>query len=123
MSAFVINAVRFVNVGGVGTGKRAVIEALGPTSYDAAGSIIDLSSANTVLTGLNNEAAFTVVRGVAKLGVSPAASDRYSPSYIPAASGAPATGLVKLRDQNAASDAEPSGDLSGTTFIFEVIGT
>lgn len=124
MSAFTITSVRSVHVGGMGAQKRAVIECTGPASYDTNGSVIDLSSANTVLTGLNNESAFTAVRGVARLGVSPHASDKYMPAFVPGASGSPSTGTIKLRDLSAASDAEVASttDLSATTFVFEVCG-
>lgn len=124
MGTLTVTAVRSVNVGGVGTGKRAVIEATGPASYDTAGSIIDLSTANTVLTGLNNEAAFTHVRGVSVLGISPHGSDIYRPAFVPGASGGPALGKLKIRDLSAASDAEVTSttDLSGTTLVLEIVG-
>lgn len=123
MGAFTITAVKSVVVGGPGACKRAVIKCTGPASYDAGGSVIDMSSANTVLTGLNNEAAFATVFGMSRLAVSPATSDIYASTFTPGSSDAPATGTVKLRDLTATSDAEASGDLHTTTFTFEVFGT
>jgi hypothetical protein len=94
--------------------RRAVITAVGPASYDAGGSTIDLSS----LAG----GGFSKVYGVKLIGQPTAASDRYQLTFITAASYGAATGKLKVRDINAASDAEASGDLSAVTFVLEVTG-
>lgn len=125
MGTFTVTSVRSINVGSVGTGKRAVIEATGPASYDTGGSLIDLSSANAVLVALDSQASFTTVRGIAPIGVSPHGSDIYRPAFVPGASGGPALGKLKLRDLSAGSDAEVASttDLHTTTFVLEVFGT
>lgn len=57
------------------------------------------------------------------IGQPTAASDRYQPTFITAASYAAATGKLKIRDINATdSAAEASGDLSAVTLVLEVIG-
>jgi hypothetical protein len=96
-------------------GRRAVVTAVCPASYDAAGSTIDLSA----LTG----GGFTKVYGAVLIGQATAASDRYQPTFVPAAAYAAATGKLKIRDINAADGAaEASGDLSAVTLVLEVIG-
>lgn len=125
MSAFTITSVKMISVGGPGGCKRAIVRCTGTASYDTGGSVLNLSSSNTVLTGLNNEAAFTTVLGVVPVGVGTAASDVYRLQYVNAAADAPATGLLKARDLAAAADAEVGAatDLSATTWTFEVFGT
>lgn len=130
MGAFTITAVTGVHVGDMGRGKHVVLTATGPASYDTGGSAIDLSSANTVLTGLVNEAFFVRVTGLKLVGVSAAASDRYHCTYIPAALGAPATGLIKVRDLDTTGGGATDGviqvagatDLSAVVFTFEITG-
>lgn len=124
MSAFTITGVLGISGLGVGASKRVILSATGPTSYDAGGSVLNVSSGNATLTALRNgpDAAFTKVHGVRQIGVSPAASDRYHSTYVRAAEGAPATGVVKLRDMNTDDSAEPSGDLSTTTVFLEIVG-
>jgi hypothetical protein len=124
MSAFTVTAVKSVSVGGPGAQKRAIIQCTGTASYDTGGSVLDLSSANTTLTGFNNEAAFTLVHGLSVVNCGTAASDKYRFQYLGAAAFAPATGVIKARDLTAASDAEVSSttDLSATTWTFEVFG-
>lgn len=96
--------------------RKATLLLTLPASYDTGGSVIDLSA----VTG----GGFTKVYGLARLGVSPAASDKYHLSFVPAASYAAATPVVKIRDLSAASDAEVASttDLSGTTVVVEVTG-
>ena len=92
----------------------------GPTSYDAGGSVIDLSIATL---GVDN--GFAVVHGVSVLGVAAAASDRFQPTYVRAAAGAPSTGLLKVRDADdstAMSEVTAADNLSTHTFIVEVTG-
>jgi hypothetical protein len=93
--------------------KRAVIDTLGPASYDTGGSLIDLSATFP-----------SKVLGVTVIAVSPHASDKYYVTFIPGASDGPALGKLKIRDLSAASDAEVSSttDLSATTFRIEAIG-
>ena len=126
MSAFIIIGLLSLDPGnGVGAPKRAVLSATGTASYDTNGRLIDLSSVNTVLTGLDPMAAFNRVDAVNFCGVNPHGSDIYRPAYVRAASGAPATGTIKVRDLSAASDAEIASttDIHTTTFFLEVIGT
>ncbi len=132
MGTFTITAILSLVVGGAGVSqKRAIIQATGPASYDTNGSILDLSSANTTLTGLEALAAFTRVDAMQLCAVNPHASDKYLPRYVRAASGAPATGTVKVRNALTVTTGTPGSldevasttDLSGTTFTFEVVGT
>lgn len=120
MSAFTVNAtpVSFQNAGGQ---KRAVITATGPTSYDTNGSVIDLATTGLLATPHG----FVAVHGVTLVAVPVHGSDIYNARYVHAASYAPATGTVKVRDLTAASDAEIANatNLSTVTFVFEVIGT
>lgn len=123
MGAFTVTSVIGCATGDMGRGKSVVLTATGPASYDAGGSILDLSSANTVLTGFVSDAAFVRVTGLKQVGVGAAAADRYYCQYVPAAAGAPATGKVKVRDaDDATAMSEASGDLSTVTFTFEITG-
>ncbi|MBL0219656.1 MAG: hypothetical protein IPQ07_38050 [Myxococcales bacterium] len=125
MGSFTVTAVKSCSVGGPGGCKRAIIRATGPASYDTGGSVLDMSSANTVLTGLNNEAAFNAVQGVNVLGVGAAASDKYRPLFVPGSSDSPSTGVLKIRDlssTDSATEVAGSADLHGTTWTFEVFG-
>lgn len=125
MGAFTVTGVVGCATGDIGRGKSVVLTATGPASYDAAGSIIDLSSANTVLTGFVSDAAFVRVTGVKLVGIGAAASDRYFCTYVPAALGAPATGKVKVRDADdatAMSEVSAAADLSAVVFHFEITG-
>ena len=96
--------------------RRAVLLLTLPASYDTGGSALDLSA----LT----DGGFTKVHGLQVLSIA-AANDKYSLSFVPGSSYAPSTGLVKIRDLSAASDAEVSGatDLSAVTVTVEVVGT
>ena len=123
MGAFTITGVTACATGDMGRGKAVVITATGPASYDAGGSVIDLSSANTTLTTLLNEAAFVRVTGLKQVAIGAAAADRYYCQYVIASAGAPATGKIKVRDADAATAmSEASGDLSAVTFTFEITG-
>ena len=95
--------------------RKAVLLLTLPASYDTGGSVLDLSA----ITG----GGFTKVFGVSQLGIA-AANDKYRLSFVPAASYAAATPLVKIRDLSAASDAEGScaTDLSAVTVVVEVTG-
>lgn len=125
MSAFTVTAVKMIKVGGPGGCKQAIIRCTGTASYDTGGSVLNLSSSNTALLALNNEAYFTTVTGLAPVGVDTAASDKYRLQYVNAAADAPATGLIKARDLSAQPAAEVTSttDLSATTWTFEVFGT
>ena len=123
MGAFTVTSVVGCSTGDMGRGKSVVLTATGPASYDAGGSVIDLSSANTVLTGFVSDAAFVRVTGLKVVGIGAAAADRYFCTYVPAAAGAPATGKVKVRDaDDSTAMSEASGDLSTVTFTFEITG-
>ncbi len=126
MSAFTATSVLSVSSVGDGARKCVVLTATGPSSYDTAGSVLDLSSANTVLAALNNESIFVAVHSANLVGVAAAASDRYACTYVRATSGAPATGKFKIRDLGAAPtpavEVTSTTDLSAVVFIFEVVG-
>ena len=95
--------------------RTAVVTATAPASYDAGGSVIDLSALTS--------GGFTKVYGVDLIGQVTAASDRYQPTFIPAAAYAAATGKLKIRDINSTdAAAEASGDLSAVTLVLEVTG-
>lgn len=99
-------------------GRRAVIVITGSASYATGGDTIDLSA----LAG----GGFTKVHGVnfLAMGIGGAANDKYRLAYVPAAAYAPATGVLKIRDLSAASDAEVTAttDLSAVSWIAEVVG-
>lgn len=125
MSAFTVTAVKSVTVGSVGGMKRAIIQCTGTASYDTGGSVLNLSSTNTTLTGFNGEAFFTYVYGLSVVNVGTAASDKYRLQYLGAAAFAPATGVIKVRDLSAtdsATEVSSTTDLSATTWTFEVFG-
>jgi hypothetical protein len=93
--------------------KKAVVTVTGCTSYETGGSALDLSSIFK-----------SKVYGISRIGTDPHGSDKYALTYVPAASNAPATGKIKIRDLTAASDAEVTSttDLSATTWTLEVTG-
>lgn len=126
MSAITITSVLSITGTGVGAGKRVVVTATLPASYDTGGSTLDLSTGNDTLAALAHgpDAAMAKVHGVARIGVAAAAGDRYPVSYVRAALGAPATGKLKVRDLNDDGNAEVTSttDLSGTTVILEIVG-
>lgn len=103
--------------------RKAVITATGPSSYDTHGSTIDLSA----LTG----GGFTKVHGVTRVGVAAHGNDKYLMSFVPGSSYDPATGKLKVRNALTVTTGTPGSldevasttDLSGVTFILEVIGT
>lgn len=106
----------------VGNAKIAVVSCAGSSSYATGGDTLDLSSGSS---GFNNKFdAFAEVFAVTQVAIGAAADDIYDCKFVPAAAGAPATGLVKIRDLSAASDAEVSNatNLSGKTFYFLVVG-
>jgi hypothetical protein len=103
----------------LGSTKRVIMTAKGPASYDSGGSTLDLSD---TITALGGTLKFTKVYGLGLIAVSAHASSKYGVRYVPAAANAPATGKVKLDDLIQATPAEFTGDASGTTFTFEVIG-
>lgn len=125
MSAFTVAAVLSLTGGGYGSQKKAIFQVTGTASYDTGGSLLDLSSANATLTGIDPMAVFTLVNGLSVVGVNPHGSGKYHGAYIRAASGAPATGKIKLYDvtTDPGAEATSTGDLSATTFFVEVTGT
>lgn len=102
--------------------RKAVITATGPASYDTNGSTIDLSA----LTG----GGFTKVHGVTRVGIAAHGNDKYLMSFVPGSSYDP-VGKLKVRNATIVTTGTPGSldevpsttDLSGVTFILEVIGT
>lgn len=115
MSAFTLGTVlkESIDKGGF---KRVLVEVAGTASYDTHGSVLNASSIGP---------GFSKLHGVNVMSVSLAASDKYRLAFVPGASYSPSTGLLKVRDLSAASDAEVAGstDLSGTTWVLELVGT
>lgn len=91
--------------------KVAVVTFTGSASYDAGGSILDLSTLFP-----------SKVYGLVQAAVSPHGSAKYQPVFVRGASDGPALGKVKIHDITASSGAEASGDLSATTFTAIAIG-
>lgn len=91
--------------------RFALVTFTGSASYDAGGSILDLSTLFP-----------SKVYGLAQVGVSPHGSAKFQPTFVPGASDGPALGKVKIHDITASSGAEASGDLSATTFSAIVFG-
>jgi hypothetical protein len=114
MGAF--TAVTLLQENNSGSTKTRIFSALGPASYDAGGSVIDLSSAT-----LGGFVGFSEVYCGQLAGIA-AASTKYQCVFVPAAAGAAATGKIKIHDSSAAADAEASGDLSAVTFYFRFEG-
>ena len=117
MGSFTGHSVKAVDQGSI---KEVILDIVGPASYDAGGSILDLSSAVTALAGTIT---FTKVWGVTLIAVSAHASSKYGVRYVPGASNAPALGKLKLDDLIQATPAEFTGDASGTTFTIKVHGS
>lgn len=120
MGTFVAPSVK--QAGPCGNFKIAVISTVGSGSYATGGDTLDLSSAAAGLGDKFN--GFTEVFSVNQCSYGAAADSKYFAAYIPAALGAAATGLVKIHDLTAASDAELASttSLSAVTFYFTVIG-
>jgi hypothetical protein len=91
------------------------------SSYDTGGSVLDLSTANATLGTAHG---FTAVQAVLMGGVTTAADSKYVLNYVRAASGAAATGLIKIHDSSQAADAEATStaDLDASTVHIVVIG-
>jgi hypothetical protein len=102
--------------------KTSLISAVAPASYDANGSILDLSEAT-----LGSGHGFAVVYSVKNAGLPVAgtkANSSYRATYAPATDYAAATGKVAIDHLFQATPAEASGDLSTTpgTMLFIVVG-
>lgn len=100
--------------------KCVTLTVVGATSYATGGDTLDLSQA-----ALGKANGFAKrVDGIQLIGTSAAANTKYLPCYVPATAGAPATGLVKIHDITAASDAEvvSTTSLAGVTFTFVAFG-
>ncbi len=99
--------------------KTVTFTALGPNTYDASGSVLDLSRTGGLgLLGFKSR-----VDGVHCIGVSAHASSKWLCTYVPAALGAPATGLVKVDLLIQATPAEEGAtDMHATTFTFVAFG-
>lgn len=117
MGAFTYGTV--TRVSPASNGKTVELSVTGPASYDANGSVLDLSVATR-----GAWEGFTAVYDVEQIGIGAHGNDKYRLMFVPAASGAAATGTLKARDLSAASDAEVSGgtDLSGVTFYLRAQG-
>jgi hypothetical protein len=99
--------------------KKAILRFKGPTSYDAAGSTIDLSSAVASLAAFSG---FSKVYGVQLIAQSTAANDKYYLTYVPAdETYLAATGKIKVRDLTAAADAEVTAATDLSAVIFRLI--
>lgn len=96
--------------------KTAIIEVTMTASYDLGGSVLDMSSANTVLAAAG--ASFERVDSVVLASI--AAVYSYVPYYKRASAGAPATGTIVM--MTGASQASSTTDFSSVTFGFEVKG-
>lgn len=105
--------------GGPGRMKKAYFSALLPASYDASGSVVDLSSAT-----LGSEYGFACVHGAVCTGISPVGSHKYVVQYLRASAGAAATGKFTVYDHTLHPGAEVTAatDLHATTVYFEVTG-
>ena len=99
--------------------KICVLAVTLSASYDAGGSILDLSTAGLLGAALG----FQTVTAVAHAGHVTAASSKYDCVYVPAALNAPATGLIKVHDSSQAANAEASGDLHATVVRVVIVGT
>ena len=125
MSAFTIVSKLSADSAPSGAAKRVTFTATGTASYDTGGSVLNLAQSGVL--GIDG---FTAVHGVKLIGVAAAASDRYHCTYVRAAAGAPATGLLKVRDLDTTGGGATDGviqlgsaaDISALTFIFEAVG-
>lgn len=108
------------SLGGPGRMKMVAFSTVCPASYDTGGSAIDLSTAG----GLGADGFSTSVHCVQILTVSPVGSHQYLFTYVPAASGAPATGKVSCGLVYQATPAEVAGstDLHATTLYGVAFG-
>jgi hypothetical protein len=97
--------------------KMVVVSVAGSTSYATGGDTIDLSTTGT----LGAADGFTGVTAVIPGDVAAAADDVYRLQYVGATA---ATGLIKMRDLAAASDAEVTNatNLSTKTWTLTVFG-
>jgi hypothetical protein len=125
MSAFTIASVLSADSAPSGAAKRVTFTVTGSASYDTGGSVLNLARSGVL--GING---FVAVHGVKLVGVAAAASDRYHCTYVRAAAGAAATGVIKVRDLDTTGAGATDGviqlagatDLSALTFIFEAVG-
>lgn len=113
MSAHTVTTIKGV-LNGNGRMKQVTFDMTGSASYDAGGSILDLSTGGV----LGVEAGFTSVHGVHCV-QSTAANSKYQFRYTRVAA---ATGTLKVNDASQAADAEASGDLSASTFTMVAWG-
>lgn len=95
--------------------KSVTFKVVGGSSYATGGDTLDLSAATLGKVNGFSKRVDCVTFG----GINAAASTKYLPVYVPAASGAPATGVVKVHDTSAAADAEVTNatDISAATFF------
>lgn len=116
----------FTSVTGVGQNRKDKLKtvtftAVGPNTYDAGGSTLDLSRTG----GLKNLGFAKRVDGCVCLGVivAQSASAKWTLTYVQATSSAPATGKMAAGLTWQATPAEEGAtDMSGTTFLFVAFG-
>jgi len=99
--------------------KRVVVSAVGPASYDAGGSVIDLTTATLgVLDGFTTVIGGTLLRAEH---TSAASSIKYFASVV---AGTGASPKIVVRDADAMTAmAQVSGDISAVTLRMEFVGT
>jgi len=91
--------------------KVSLVPVTGSASYDAGGSLLDLSSIFP-----------SKAIGAVQVATSPHASAKYRAVFIRGTSDGPTLGKLKVYDSTTDPGAEASGDLSATTFTLLVIG-
>lgn len=96
--------------------KRVIVTAVGPASYDAGGSAIDLSAAT-----LGAQEGFTTVYGGHCLKAAHASTKIKLDAHVVSSATATAP-LIVLRDRDGTDTPQLSGDVSGYTVTMEFVG-
>lgn len=99
-----------------GTFKKVIATLTLSSSYDAGGSVLDLSTGGTLATN-----GFATVKGLHVLAVSALAGGIKHLCYIPGTG--PNDGKVGVFLGSADPPAEDSGDLHTFTYVVEIVGT
>lgn len=99
--------------------KKLYVSAVGPASYDAGGSVIDLTTTTLgALDGFNTVIGGNLLRAVHS---TPASSIKYVATVV---AGTGASPKIVLRDADAMTAmAQVSGDVSAVTLFMEFVGT
>lgn len=102
-----------------GAYRKVIATLTGSASYDAGGSVVDLSA-----TGGLGANGFTTVRGLRVLNGTAAADGAYYLMYVPAALNAAATGMVyvQLTEQATPADTVGATNLSARSWLVEITG-